>query len=97
MCEAASETTSPSLYGSLLHRPPASARQPTSHMLEPHATAFSLAANLLEAAVCIALLRGQRLSAMWALAKAGVFWILHLGHLSKNGYCLQEAKVHGKS
>eukprot|EP00965_Chrysotila_dentata_P095120 3144428-Pleurochrysis_carterae.AAC.1 len=46
---------------------------------DPPSTTFALAADTLETAACLALIRGHLLSAAWALAKAHMFWLLHAG------------------
>eukprot|EP00965_Chrysotila_dentata_P127587 4219326-Pleurochrysis_carterae.AAC.1 len=63
-----------------LHTHRALSREP-----ERHTTSFALAADSLEAAVCIAVINGHLLSAMWALAKANLLWILHAGRLHMPG------------
>eukprot|EP00965_Chrysotila_dentata_P177698 5869820-Pleurochrysis_carterae.AAC.1 len=53
--------------------------RPVAFNATPPASAFALAADLLEASTCVSLLRGHLLSAAWALAKACTFWLLHAG------------------
>eukprot|EP00965_Chrysotila_dentata_P108940 3599231-Pleurochrysis_carterae.AAC.1 len=63
---------------------PRSMKQPPTRgqrWLKPHRTSFSLAADLLEISACVAMIRGHLLSAAWDLARAGVFWALHMGHI----------------
>eukprot|EP00965_Chrysotila_dentata_P145469 4805110-Pleurochrysis_carterae.AAC.1 len=54
--------------------------------LNPHRTSFSLAADLLETSACVAMIRGHLLSAAWDLARASVFWVLHVGHIVLPGH-----------
>eukprot|EP00965_Chrysotila_dentata_P091071 3007028-Pleurochrysis_carterae.AAC.4 len=87
MSEAALATTAAPLavYPSSLHQPPPSVQWPARCKSPPHSSAFALAADLLESTVCVASRNRQLLAALWALARAITFWMLHLGYLSLPG------------
>eukprot|EP00965_Chrysotila_dentata_P137363 4543800-Pleurochrysis_carterae.AAC.1 len=85
MCGTATRAHEPSLQHPL--RPPPALYSPRVFSCKPeqHTTSFALAADSLEATVCIAVHNGHLLSAMRALAKANLFWILHAGRLHMSG------------
>eukprot|EP00965_Chrysotila_dentata_P233191 6199441-Pleurochrysis_carterae.AAC.1 len=63
------------------------AREHTLRKQNPNGSSFSLAADLLEISACIALRKGFLLPAAWDMAKASMFWLLHVGHLMLPGGC----------